>query len=359
MDRAELNKQFKQLLESTVLPQNRPLDESRRLLRAIDDWVRSNIPERLFRFRCDNTYNVISFEHNTIQLCSADMFSDKFDSVVYVDKDRIRQDIQAGFTWKFQKFCIDAVQQTGHLPENIKNLYGTEVADSLKHLYTTMPEEEIRVGLESVKEQVLPKVLDNIYSVAVRQVNEARRDRAIKIACFTEDIGSSYMWDRYANGYKGFALEYDLRGSVIGAEVEDSDDALYPALYPVIYSDTKYDATEIASWNLVNDFCAITGTDAPPFPDLLHVYKQYLYKDGNGYSHEREWRLLCACKNMQDSDFLEITPGNSMKAIYYGPYIADDIKTHLRMLAKRHGIKEYDVELDDNNCGFALNIKPL
>lgn len=56
---------------------------------------------------------------------------------------------------------------------------------------------------------------------------------------------------------------------------------------------------------------------------------------------------------------MEITSGNRMKAIYYGPYIATDTKEHLSMWAKRHKIKEYDVALDDNSGSFELSIKPI
>ena len=87
--------------------------------------------------------------------------------------------------------------------------------------------------------------------------------------------------------------------------------------------------------------------------------KAFLYKDAASYGHEREWRFMCTCKKAQDSKFMEITSGNRMKAIYYGPYIAADTKEHLSIWAKRHKIKEYNVALDDNSRSFELSIKPI
>lgn len=117
----------------------------------------------------------------------------------------------------------------------------------------------------------------------------------------------------------------------------------------MIYSDTRYDATDIAGWNLTNEFYTSIVLSSLPFPDLLYWYKAFSYKDAASYSHEREWRFMCACKKSRDSKFMAITSGDRMKAIYYGPYIATDVKEHLSMWDKRHKIKEYDVALDGNS----------
>ncbi len=147
------------------------------------------------------------------------------------------------------------------------------------------------------------------------------------------------------------------RGEIVGEETEEQDEKVYPALYPVIYSKSRYDATEIVSCNLVNEFYRAIGLLPLPSPDLLHWYKAFLYKDAVSYSHEREWRFMCTCKKTHDSKFMEITSGNRMKAIYYGPYIAADVKEHLSMWAKRHKIKEYYVVLDNDSRSFKLSIK--
>lgn len=359
MNRSELNKQFKQILEATVVPQNIPSEEKNRRIQIIEDLVRPNVPEQLFRFRSANLYSVMSFEHNTITLCSADLFPDRFDSVVYVDKEKIHHDVNLGFNWKFQKSIIDEVRKTGRFPEALIPIYGETNALLLASIYTTTTDEELIASWKHGKKLILEPALNNISPLASQQISAIRKNKETKIACFTEDVRSAHMWDRYADGYKGFALEYDLRGLIMGKEEENPTEKVYPALFPVIYSDSKYNATEIASWNLVNKFYTAMGLSSPPFPDLLYWYKAFLYKDATGYSHEREWRFMCTCKKTKDSQFLEISSGNRMKAIYYGPYIAVDIKEHLSMWAKRHAIREYNVELNDYNQSFELSIKSM
>lgn len=359
MDRNKLNKRLKQKLETTVLSQSMPSEEVQQQFQIIEKLVRRHVPEQLFRFRSANLHSVMSFEHNTITFCSADLFPDRFDSVVYVDKNKIRDDVNLGFDWDFQKIVVDKVRQTGCLPEALVYLYGEANAKWLESLYTTASDEEIIAGLEYSRKYIQQQILDNISPLATQQICAPRQNKETKIACFTEDIHSAHMWDRYADGYRGFALEYDLRDPIIGEETEESDEKVYPALYPVVYSDTKYDATEIASWNLTNEFYTSIGLSSLPFPDLLYWYKAFLYKDAASYGHEREWRFMCSCKKSQDSKFMEITSGDRMKAIYYGPYIAADTKEHLSMWAKRHKIKEYNVALDDNSRSFELSIKPM
>ena len=226
-------------------------------------------------------------------------------------------------------------------------------------MYAAVSDEQLKIAHAEGNEHFLKPILESISPFAFKLVDSIRKDRGTKIACFTEDIRSTYMWDTYAGGYTGFALEYDLTGVLEGKKEECPEDQVYLALYPVIYSDSKYDATDITIWNLVNSMYVPHGMPPCPCPDILFLHKAFVYKDAVGYSHEREWRLMCACEKAKDSKFLEIETGNRMKAIYYGPYIAADIKAHLSMWAKRHKIKEYIVKMDETKRNFELAIEPL
>lgn len=360
MDRNELNQQFKQLLESMVIPEDRAdSPECCRQLVTLNKFIKKNIPNRLFRFRCANLHSVLSFEHNTVMACSPEVFSDRFDSVVYVDKEKIYNDTKRGFSWGFLKQLIAEVRQTGFIPEPLRSFYGDVNARFLEEMYAVVSDENLRIALKEGKKRFLKPILESISPFAFELVNSIRQDKETKIACFTEEICSTYMWDTYAGGYTGFALEYDLTGALKGKEEKRKEEQVYLALYPVIYSDSKYDATTITVWNLVNSMYEAQGMPPCPCPDLLFRHKAFLYKDAVGYSHEREWRLMCASEKAEGSKFLEIETGNRMKAIYYGPYIDADIKAHLSMWAKRHKIKEYTVKMDETNKNFNLAIEPL
>lgn len=55
-----------------------------------------NIPEKLFRYRrMDKSgYSIKSFREGTISLCHAGMFPDKYDSYLYINQDKIREDLK-------------------------------------------------------------------------------------------------------------------------------------------------------------------------------------------------------------------------------------------------------------------------
>lgn len=360
MDRNELSRQFRQLLESTVIPDDELHafeDVGRRKFLTIANFIIPHIPKRLFRYRTVNPYNIISFEHNAITLCAADLFSDRFDSVVHVNKKSLNDNTRRSFDWDMQQWAIEEVRKTGHLPEAMIRTYAPENAEKIAAEYKTKTDEEIRKLWEE-GQKFLDMFLRNIPKLSEQIMTAIRKDGEFKIACFTEDIRSTYMWDRYADGYKGFALEYDLTGVLVADFSAPLENRAYPDLYPVIYSDEKYDATEIASWLFNNAFFGNHGFAPFPCPDTLYKYKSFLYKDVR-YSHEREWRLMCSCEKMKDEKSMEVTFDESMKAIYYGPYMDKVIKNHLHDWAMRHGIKEYEVRLDDNSRGFDLVIEPM
>lgn len=191
-----------------------------------------------------------------------------------------------------------------------------------------------------------------------------RNNRYTKIGCFTEKVNSKFMWDHYADGYKGFALEYDFRKWYM----------LNVNIYPVIYSSQMLDATEVIDRICITDYVdSIHPEEAykekfelnksqlhKQYPiDSMYFIKMYLYKDKAEYSHEREWRMLKIDKDSINQDFISIPDKGYLKAIYYGPHMEPRYKLHLSMIAKTKGLREYDVVLDRNSRKYSLKVVPL
>lgn len=183
-----------------------------------------------------------------------------------------------------------------------------------------------------------------------------------KIGCFTESVQSKYMWDRYADGYKGFALEYDFRKCIY----KYTNINLNVNLFPVIYTDILPDFT-LEEGNLyvrecfskldVNNVWSYILDINCPF-NQLYFYKAYLYKDRKEYSHECEWRMLYY--NIEDdNDYVSIPDVECLKAIYYGPDIKYENKERLHKIAMEKGIKEYEVYLDTETRDYSLQVKLL
>lgn len=358
MDRSELERRFKRVLEETTIPDNASSTEKHLAWTKIYNLIEPNIPNRLFRFRSANLYSIMSFEHNTITLSNPDLFPDKFDSVVYINKEKITKDILTGFTEEYQRNLISEIRQTGTIPAQFASILGLQNNTFFTNTFTNAPNEVIETAMKNNKDNNLNDLLASIPNIASKQIDFIRQNKQIKIACFTENVQSKYMWDMYTSGYKGFALEYDLSAPIGEKENNNPNEKINPILFPVIYSNTMYDATVIATWYLVNSFFISNGLATIPFPDLLYWYKAYLYKD-IAYSIEKEWRFMCACPVKENESFLEISCGERLKAIYYGPYMESEIKTHLRNWAYSHKINEYDVSLNSESNQFDLAIKQL
>lgn len=360
MNRKLLNQKFMELMENTILPENSNKESIQYAWKNIGDLVLPNVPKQLFRFRSANLYSLMSLEHNTIALCNPDVFTDKYDSLIFVDKERIRNEVAKGFTTEYQKDLISEIRRTGAIPELFLQLFGVPNSNLIVQNIMNSSDIQIQDAMNTNQKENLIPLLDYVESIANNQIRNIRKNTLTKIACFTESVHSKIMWDRYADGYKGFALEYDLTGFLGEKESISPDELVHPSLFPVIYSNKRYDATNIVSWYLGDWFAKYMNMpESFIFPDILYWFKAFLYKDEAEYSYENEWRFMCQCKAEINKPFMKITCGNRLKGIYYGPEMAPDIKSHLHIVAQNLKIQEYDVLLNTEEPGFDLIVNPL
>ena len=69
-------------------------------------------------------------------------------------------------------------------------------------------------------------------------------------ACFSESEFNETLWLKYADNHRGFVVEYDIwQGKILCGEKEECLKCVnnfIVSLYPMIYTDEKYDATEFS-----------------------------------------------------------------------------------------------------------------
>lgn len=353
--RIQFKKEFAILMESMSIPSNMPDVDIIKRYSEIFSFVEPHIPKKLFRFRKCDINSMISFEQNTIPVCAAYKFADKYDSTIYYDHKTITKRARDAYNQLIPQLILVLKSNPSALPSNAMTSKLLELINSSKKV------EDI---LELFWHEYENSLSEFINQITIQE-QWPRANKATKIACFTETVKSKFMWDNYANGYSGFALEYDFRR---WRSLSINNHAIM--LFPIIYSSHKMDATEMID-RLIGQNYMVFNNDVPedikkqyaamvPI-DRLYFQKVYLYKDKAEYSHEKEWRLL----DIEDlnspeakDDFFEINDVNSLKAIYYGPEIESRYKEHLRRIAKQKGIKEYDVVLDTNSLKYDLTIIP-
>ena len=106
--------EFQRLLEKTFIPAvgNNRAETEKELNRFLNK-VFLNIPEKLYRYRqCDEKgYSFDSLKHGTISLCNASCFSDKYDSRVYVDREKVLNDLIEGYKNAISDLLLKEIQK--------------------------------------------------------------------------------------------------------------------------------------------------------------------------------------------------------------------------------------------------------
>lgn len=111
-----------------------------------------------------------------------------------------------------------------------------------------------------------------------------------RVACFTENNDSPLMWAHYTDNHRGFCMEYDLKKLPEGYRY---------GILPVIYSNTRYDATRSVvaqNKNLVTN----------PF-----------YFKSSHWEYEKEWRMMIPENIVTDNEYYADFY-NGISGIYLG-----------------------------------------
>lgn len=349
---------FEHLLATTTLSSDAAPEKVSAVWDSINKLLLPNIPEQLFRFRTCSLDSVLAFQSDEISTCVARAFKDKYDSLVYVNKTDIEEKLY-GFTQFDTLFDMVSNEETCKIFEAI---VGKERVDQARKEAALCSKEE---WIKNISGRIA-KLIEYTLSQIESNVNYVRSDPFSKIACFSEDIKSPRMWDTYADGYRGFALEYDFRefhAKGCWACPENcacrQEKRNFSHLFPIIYTDKRYDATDNVVSLVQRTLLLEMGIDQCPPIDQLYWYKPYLYKYAESYAHEKEWRIISHCPSCKAEEYTNISDLGTMKAIYYGPDIERRHKEFLHEVAKQKKLKEYDVYTDPYSPDYELKIRPF
>lgn len=351
---SDFRDEFQKLLENTYIP---TVGDKAKIEKELNDFLNyafQNIPEKLYRYRQfdEKGYSLDSFKQRTIYVCIANRFSDKYDSRVYVDKGKVFNSQIVGF----KDAISDLIKHIRQKDPKVK------LESAAKICY------DIECGLSD--QEIIDKIIKEYYSDYIHRVEAEMKSRecrfrgsekTAKLACFTESVQSKFMWDHYAGGYTGFALEYNLKEFLYKPQINPD---IFTCVFPVIYTDQMPDVTDDESNAYLREKCLKEDwmrSWAPLYHSVplnaMHIFKPYLYKDKSEYSHEREWRMICYDENKED--FSLIPDLNCLKAIYYGPDISSENRNKLHEIAKTRGIVEYDVAFDLDSRNYNLKVCPF
>lgn len=195
--------------------------------------------------------------------------------------------------------------------------------------------------------------LDQCFSLIKEQIRNST-----KMVCLSESINSPW-WTHYADNNKGFALGYDFRNNEItqclNCPNRSCNNIKLGTLYPVIYSDKRFDATNYGQWFIQQYLCSLAGIPGQEsYDDNFLFTKCALYKSSD-WVYEHEWRIICSTPNQvterQDRYPIQKRP----IAIYFGCQIPDIYKKILTSIADEKGIAKYQMKVKNYSSKYQLD----
>lgn len=285
-------------------------------------------PESVYKYCNLNSNNhTDNFQKNQIWLSNPLGFNDPYDCSITYDSEKISNVIGSNMVKEFLEDISEEEMSTS-IKENI-----LVSADPIQTLLNWI-EEFIKGSLAEKAFKDLVKNIQDMKEFILKDFNDKYRSK-LKVSSFSEDNKSLLMWAHYANNHKGFCIEYDLSSM-------DDKENLKKYLFPVQYSNERFDITDFYIDNVINK----NGKDKYR---LIH---SVLYKSED-WKYEKEWRFV-----ISESEFGGKTvPTPKPKAIYLGSQINEGHKKQFIEVCKKNDIDIYQMKLDSKM--YKLNLEKL
>lgn len=248
-------------------------------------------PKYLYRYREVTPNSLEALRTNHLFFSTANYYDDPFDTFLQINTEKL----------------LTIANEALNNPEEIRKF--TEFLKisgnvSLFNLLGFKDDEEITQ--EKVKELFNIKITNNFIKNICDFRNELKKD--IWSVCFSENPYNEVLWLKYAKQHKGFVLVYDLTDGnklMCGKKEKCTQCAINKngtMLYPVYYSNKKYDATDYArdyTLKIIEEqYPQIDWSNIFPrvFENpIFEILKITLIKK-ESHKYDEEWRMIIPYK---------------------------------------------------------------
>ena len=341
--------EFEKIMEGIKISPTAPKEEVDRQFLPLIQFIGKNVPEQLYKFRGCAEYSIDAFEKDELWLSKAALFNDLHDSLFFFDKDSILDSIEKMFSSGAVSPMIDAIKQMQFPNPDLQN-QATEMFSSLD-----------TKQLADIVWQSVPgfsQWLDQCFSFA----KDGIRERT-KMVCLSESIKSPLMWAHYADNHKGFAIGYDFRNNEItqcsNCPNRSCANIKLGAIYPVIYSDKRYDATRYGQWIVQQQVNRIIGMPVEELYDDGFLFTKAALHKSNDWYYENEWRIICSTPNLAVEQKDRYPIKKKPIAIYFGSQIPDFYRKMLMHIADEKGIPRYQMYVKNYSSKYELDYMPI
>ena len=242
-------------------------------------------PQLLYRYRPVNLKSLEALQENKQFFSSAARYDDPFDTYLRIDWAKVKSivgsiDFESPDAFsQFQMAC--------------KNL--------------NIEEEEIEKARLEFGALTSNKILNSVVYMLVNRIRPKMQQNSFSI-CFSEKPFNETLWLKYADNHKGFCLiynPYDEASFLCGKKDKCSNCIITNAikcLYPVYYSEDKYDATQYAICQAAFTYITEDIKDKELSKELAQKFINYfpMYWQNERVSlikhkcheYDEEWRII-------------------------------------------------------------------
>ena len=260
-----------------------------------------------YAFREINKNNISSFINDLVYLSSLTKFNDPYEGLLRYDLSSFRTSVNPDI----YKYLSECYKIYGKLPYPFDELGEFQRQTILNDMSEINGTDGGGNNSRSTIDLIRP-----IFELPTQYVHEN-----VKAACFSEDVTSILMWSHYND--------------------EEND-----ILLPVSYSSSRLFLDDIYKY-IAGLVLGIKNNEFNKnyFPLPIALVK------GLDWSYEREWRLINLISNKDSETNVKLEPDS----IYYGSRISKYNKSRLHNIAKKKGLKEYEMTVDFESDKFVLN----
>lgn len=346
--------EFEKIIENISVNSKTSPEEFNRKMQPMVKFIQRNVPDKLYKFRECTENNIDAFEKDEIWLSKAYQFNDVHDGLLFFDKTAILEQAKRIISPENLLLIFQSLKQPQLLLKQF-HFQNPDMQTAIENGLTTLDEQTFF----NMIQQFIPNLdvfLDSCFGELKNQIRNQ-----IKMACVSRNIKSPLMWAHYANNHKGFAIEYDFRGNDISqcsnCPNRSCSNIMNATIYPVIYSDKRFDATEYGKWYIEQYMKMFFGIITDSVLDDEFIFtKAALYKS-NDWKYEDEWRIICSTPNQEKEQKECYSIKKKPVAIFFGSQIPNIYQKILTRIADEKGIAKYKMYVEDYSFKYELNYK--
>lgn len=268
--------------------------------------------------------NIDAFEKDRLFFSTPANFNDPYDSLPYVDREKISEDIQHSWEIGMDSY-LDKLQ-----------IDNPQIADFGRVMW-----------YGENRQKFIDHYFNELYEKTEKVKNNIRN--RVKIICFSQDCLSLPMWAHYAGEHKGFILVYD-KDEIMQAKCFDKSNNKISqelCLKPICYSNTRTNMTDNMHEYLLK-YEMPSLMDVSRLPDIPSAkIREFILNKRQDWAYEKEWRLIPQIIDIKEENplcYIRIMP----KALILGEKCSGSDEQKLCKIADDKEIPVFRARISDS-----------